>query len=231
MSSGDDKNGYGYTVLAGRVGTAVRSIVIHRRNGPDVVASISNGWYIAWWPAKTVATHATVITSKGSQSVALPSLATTRPVCNAGHPSGIVKHIGQGCQAATATSGPNSNGFGSDGVSGPPIVGQAIGRPFHGTLLLNVSNASSVLVCFHPPSNLSKALQVDGPTGPCEHATLVTKLPAHYPAQKNLLEAFPKGIWETKIPDGAASRGMLKLVVVPYGRAGHGMRSELTVAP
>ena len=66
------------------------------------------------------------------------------------------------------------------------MVGQIVGEPFHGTVLFNVWNATSVLVCFHPPADLNAAMQPKGPIGPCTHATLLTRLPPHYPVQRQV---------------------------------------------
>jgi hypothetical protein len=237
VSTGGNDKGHGFTVLTGRVGTAVRSVVIHRSNHINVIASIKGGWYLAWWPAGAQATYATVTsTATGSHRVALPSLATTNPSCHTRLPSGL-KHqphpLSVSCAAAGGTSFPNtvgkSNGPGSDGVPGPAMVGQIVGEPFHGRVLFNVWNASSVLVCFHPPADLNAAMQPKGPTGPCTHATLLTRLPPDYPVQKNLLELFPKGVWEIKLPVKSRNQGTQKFLVIPHGSLGDGLRSELIV--
>jgi hypothetical protein len=236
VSTGGNATGHGFTVLTGRIGTAVRSVVIHRSNHTNVIASINGGWYLAWWPAGAHATYATVTTTTGSHRVALPSLATTNPSCHIRLPSRWKNRphpFSVGCAAAGGTSFPNtvakSNGPGSDGISGPPMVGQIVGEPFHGTVLFNVWNASSVLVCFHPPADLNAAMQPNGPTGPCTHATLLTRLPPHFPVQKNLLELFPKGVWETRLPVKSRNQGTQKFLVIPHGSSGDGLRSELIV--
>jgi hypothetical protein len=236
VSTGGDDQGHGFTVLTGRVGTAVRSVVIHRSYHGNVVASIKGGWYLAWWPAGTRATYATVTTTSGSHRVALPTLATNNPSCDTRLPSrlkGQPHPHSVGCAAAGGTSFPNSvgksNGPGSDGVPGPPMVGQIVGEPFHGTVLFNVWNATSVLVCFHPPADLNAAMQPKGPTGPCTHATLLTRLPPQYPVQKNLLELFPKSLWETSLPAKSRNPETHRFLVIPHGPWGDGPRSELMV--
>ena len=75
--AGSDSRGHGYVLLAGQIGRAVRSIVIHRSNNINVKASINNGWYLAWWPAHAHATDATVTTASGERIVSLPPLAIT----------------------------------------------------------------------------------------------------------------------------------------------------------
>ena len=216
VASASDSNGHAFVLLAGRVGSAVRSIVIHRGNHGDVVASIKHGWYLAWWPANAGATNATVTTTSGAREIALPSLATSGPpACG---PSG------GGCAALQAGSN------GSAGVPGPPLIGGPVAKPFDRTLLLQISNAVNVLTCFHPPHNPVTAMQPHGPTGPCTHAALLTRLPSSYPVQKNLLEVFPHSVWRVKLPTGAGDHGALVFLVVADGTAGQGdVRSEITV--
>jgi hypothetical protein len=224
-NTGANSQGLGFIVLTGRVGSAVRAVVIHRRSGSDVTASISGGWFLAWWPENSPATYATVTTSTGQYRLSLPTLARMKLSCPV-LPAKLARHhLHAGC-IATASG---TNGPGSDGVPGPPAVGSVIGTPYHGTLLFNVWNATSVHVCFHPPANLNLALQPHGPTGPCTSATLLNRLPPHFPVQKDLLEMFPSGVWEVRLPPGSASRTDLKFLVVPHSSWGDGLRTELTV--
>jgi hypothetical protein len=217
VARASDANGHAFLLLAGRVGTAVRSIVIHRSNHIDVIASIKHGWYLAWWPARAHATGATVTTSSGVHEVALPSLATSSPTSCGGPP-------GTGCAALQAGSN------GSAGVPGPPLIGGPLAKPFGGILLLQVDNAVKVLVCFHPPHNAAAAMQPNGPTGPCTHAALLTRVPSRYPVQKNLLELFPNSVWKVKLPTGTGDHGALVFLVVAFGTPSQGqIRSEITV--
>lgn len=217
VASGSDADGHAFMLLAGRVGSAVRSIVIHRTSHIDVIASIKHGWYLAWWPARAHATGATVTTSSGVREVALPSLATSSPTsCGAS--------AGADCAALQAGSN------GSAGVPGPPLIGGPLAKPFGGTLLLQVDNAVKVLVCFHPPQNATAAMQPNGPTGPCTHGARLTRLPSRYPVQKNLLELFPHSVWEVKLPTGTGDHGALVFLVVAVGTPSEGqIRSEITV--
>lgn len=221
--SGSDKHGHGFILLTGRAGSAVRTIVIHRRNQAGVVASIKDGWYLAWWPASTPATNATVTTTSGRYNLALPASATTASPCSGfmhSHPSGACMSIG-----------PGSNGPGSAGVPGPPLVAGPLAKPFGHTLLLQVDNASRVLVCFHPPADETAALQANGPTGPCARAVLLTRLPARYPVQKNLLEVFPRAVWKINLPARSRHDGRLVFLVVADGRSNFPpARSELNMS-
>jgi len=217
VASGTDTDGQTFILLAGRVGSAVRSIVIHRSDHIDVIASIKNGWYLAWWPARAHATDATVTTSGGVHDIALPSLATSSPASCGGPP-------GSGCVAVQGGSN------GSAGVPGPPLIGGPLAKPFDGTFLLQVDNALKVLVCFHPPHNETAAMQPNGPTGPCTHAARLTRLPSSYPVQKNLPEVFPNSVWKVKLPTGTGDHGALVFLVVAFGTRSWGQsRNEITV--
>lgn len=231
--TGTDGEGHAYTLLTGRVGSAVRSVVIHRSNHSDVIASVRDGWYLAWWPARTRAVSATVTTTHGSQDVALPAGAQTTPSCSRPIHTGI-PHVVCGSTYAS------SNGPGSAGVPGPPLIGQVFGKPFDRALLINIEDASRVLTCFKPPSNQSAALQPNGPTGPCTHATLVTRLPPRYPIQKNLLELLPKSVWKITLPAGWHRTSPLVVLLVASGTSRYGLmgkarygqeRTEITVNP
>jgi hypothetical protein len=227
VTTGSDTKGHAFILLAGRVGSAVRSVVIHRSNHIDVIASMKDGWYLAWWPASTQATNATVTTTNGAHNVALPTLAKMTPSC-----SGLIHALGHGqpLSGACGSSQNGSNGPGSAGVPGPPLISGPLARPFGGILLIQVENALKVLVCFHPPHGVNAAMQPDGPTGPCAHAALLTRLPPRYPVQKNLLEVFPKGVWEITLPAGTRSHGALVFLVVAFGTSRYGQaRNEITV--
>lgn len=219
--TGSDATGHAFVLLAGRVGTAVRSIVIHRSNHIDVIASIKNGWYLAWWPARAHATHATVTTTSGVRDIALPALATSGPP-SCGGPAGSA------CGALQA----GSNGPGSAGVPGPPLISGPLAKPFQRTLLLEVDNASRVRVCFHPPPDAAAAMRPNGPTGPCTDAARLTRLPAGYPVQKNLLEIFPSSVWRVKLPTVTGNHRALVFLVVAFGTSSHGQaRNEITLNP
>jgi hypothetical protein len=207
----------------------VRSIAIHRSDGVTVIASIYHGWYLAWWPSNAHATYATITARSGVHMVALPALARVTTSCKAITRSRLSN--GRSLSGACASSETGSNGPGSDGVLGPPLVGDALAKPFQRTLLLKVDNASRVLVCFHPPADVIAALRPDGPTGPCAHAARLTRLPPGYPVQKNLLEVFPNSVWKVELPTGRRYRTPLTILVVAVGTSRFPQaRNEITVA-
>lgn len=62
----------GYVDTFGRVGPGVERIVIHTVDSGDVVASIDNGWFAAWWPSLgELPRSMTVTTTSGSNEVGL----------------------------------------------------------------------------------------------------------------------------------------------------------------
>lgn len=50
----------GYQRLFGRAGSGVIGVVVHRSNGSDVVATVQNGWFVAWWPGDDESSSITV---------------------------------------------------------------------------------------------------------------------------------------------------------------------------
>ena len=47
---GGDLKAQGWSVM-GRVGGAITQVVIETPNQPQILASLENGWFAAWWPA------------------------------------------------------------------------------------------------------------------------------------------------------------------------------------
>jgi hypothetical protein len=62
-------------MLDGRVASGVTGVSINLSNGRRVTATVSHGWYLAWWPGKPHATTARIIRSTGTRTVALPASA------------------------------------------------------------------------------------------------------------------------------------------------------------
>jgi hypothetical protein len=103
--------GKGYTFIEGRVGSGVSQVTLDLSDGSTVQATTENGWFAAWWPGSTGATHATLITSSGTRTVALP---TAEP------PSCPPSPDGQGsCSASSSSSGgPRTAVLGMQSASG-----------------------------------------------------------------------------------------------------------------
>ena len=92
-----------YTLVAGQVSSAVTGVALAETDGTQVVATVANGWVIAWWPNDNGIASAAVTTASGTTNEALT---------NAGPPP-----ITPG-SPAICTSGPTSSASGSCSVSG-----------------------------------------------------------------------------------------------------------------
>ena len=57
--------------IAGRAGMDVSGVTIVMADGMDVQATVSNGWFAAWWPGAQSAQTAEITTSAGTTSQAL----------------------------------------------------------------------------------------------------------------------------------------------------------------
>jgi hypothetical protein len=68
-----DSAGNQLTLADGRVGTGVSAVSFDLSDGTAVQATVSNGWYMAWWPGTATATNAEVTTAGGTTSVAAPA--------------------------------------------------------------------------------------------------------------------------------------------------------------
>lgn len=80
-----DSAGNALTVVDGRTGAGVTAVTIKRGDGSSVQATVSNGWYLAWWPGTVTATNAEVTTASGTSTVAFPSTpALAAPACPSG---------------------------------------------------------------------------------------------------------------------------------------------------
>jgi hypothetical protein len=62
-----------YTLVDGRVASGVTAVTLVRDDGQDVVATVEDGWLIAWWPGSATATSSEVTTSSGTSTEALQS--------------------------------------------------------------------------------------------------------------------------------------------------------------
>ncbi len=212
VATGSDSNGHAFVLMAGRVGSAVTSVTIHRSNRTDVVASVKDGWYLAWWPARVRATNGTVGTTHGRHTITLPALATQAPISCAGrHDSG--------CAAVQGGSG------GSGLFSGPPTISGAVSRPFGATLLFVVYNARRVQLCLHQGTAPQPPEASTPPATNCVQAQLLTKRPGSYPVQRNLLQVFRDSVWVVHLPSRIPRHGALTADVTAFGFTGWGSNS------
>ncbi len=71
-----------YTLVDGRTASGVTGVTLVRDDGQDVVATVADGWFVAWWPDSTDTTSAQVTTASGTTTEALVSLPKSAPgVC------------------------------------------------------------------------------------------------------------------------------------------------------
>jgi hypothetical protein len=102
-----------YTLVDGRVATGVTGVTLVREDGQDVVATVADGWLIAWWPGTATATSAQVTSASGTKSEALQSNAKAAPP----RPSAPGS-----CTSGSGSTGSSGSSGGSSGSSGGPSV-------------------------------------------------------------------------------------------------------------
>ena len=119
-----------YTFIDGRVANGITGVTLVLDDGQDVVSTVADGWFVAWWPGSTAnATSAQVTKSTGTTSEALvpashmgmkmPFGAAPKP----GQPmTGVPPALAPGsCTTSTTantSSGPSANCKGTGGNSG-----------------------------------------------------------------------------------------------------------------
>ena len=62
-----------YTLVDGRVASGVTGVTLVLDSGQDVVATVADGWLLAWWPSDATATSSQVTNASGTTSEALVS--------------------------------------------------------------------------------------------------------------------------------------------------------------
>lgn len=62
-----------YTLVDGRVGSGVTGVTLVLDSGQDVVATVADGWLLAWWPSDAAATSSQVTNASGTTSETLVS--------------------------------------------------------------------------------------------------------------------------------------------------------------
>lgn len=218
VAAGADPKRQAFVLLAGRVGSDVTAVVIHRGHGHNVLATLRNGWYLAWWPAQTRATGATVTTNSGSHTIKLPALATAPPLSCAGSNT-----------ACAAVGG----GTGASGLlAGPPMIGGTLHKPFRSVLLFLVYNATNVQLCVHLGAAPKRVPLSSEPATNCASARLIHTLPRTYPVQRNLLELFHDSVWMVSLPRHVGEHGRLTAYLRAFGlgRWRRGTFGEITAA-
>jgi hypothetical protein len=80
-----DSAGNALTLVDGRTGAGVTAVTIERSDGSSVQATVSNGWYLAWWPGTVTATKALITTASGTTTTAFPATPSlSAPSCPSG---------------------------------------------------------------------------------------------------------------------------------------------------
>jgi hypothetical protein len=96
-----NSSGQALTLVDGRIGAGVMSVTIDRSDGSSVKATVSGGWYLAWWPGTLQATTADVTTTTGTVTEHFPS--TPQGPAPAGCPAG--SHCSSGYSFGSARAG------------------------------------------------------------------------------------------------------------------------------
>ncbi len=108
-----------YTLVEGRAASGVTGVSLVEQDGQDVVATVADGWFVAWWPATEEATSAQVSTASGTTTEQLKSVAMPSPP-SVGSPSsgGPVSGSGSGSSGNSGNSGNSGSASGDAGTSG-----------------------------------------------------------------------------------------------------------------
>jgi hypothetical protein len=66
----------GDTVALGQVGSAVTGVTLSLSDGTQLVTTVGNGYFTAWWPSNATMLSADVTTAQGTVSEAIPASAS-----------------------------------------------------------------------------------------------------------------------------------------------------------
>lgn len=114
-----DSSGNALVIVDGEVGSGVTAVTIDRVDGSSVQASVTDGWYLAWWPGNVVAAGVEVTTASGTSTESFPA----RPVQSAPScPAGAKCSSGFGFESAPsgqATDGSQTTSIQLSGGTGP----------------------------------------------------------------------------------------------------------------
>jgi hypothetical protein len=102
----ENSSGQALTLVDGRIGAGVTSVTIHRSDGSSVQATVSGGWYLAWWPGTARATTADVTSTTGMVEEPFPSM--RQGPAPAGCPAGA--HCASGYSFGSAGSASTREG-------------------------------------------------------------------------------------------------------------------------
>ena len=113
-----------YTFVDGTTAAGVTGVTLGLDDGQDVVATVADGWFLAWWPGGATANSAQVSTASGTSNEQLVPLSVPTPPGgpvsgpgSTGNPSS-----GSATSGNSGSGGPSTNensGSGGAGNSGP----------------------------------------------------------------------------------------------------------------
>ena len=123
-----------YTLVDGRIASGVTGVTLVLDNGQDVVATVADGWLLAWWPSDAAATSSQVTNASGTMSEALasstkgpptpPASGSCTPTTTPDGANGVVHcassgggKVGSG-NSGNSSSGQNVTRAGNSGDSG-----------------------------------------------------------------------------------------------------------------
>ncbi len=109
-----------YTLIDGRVANGVTGVTLVREDAPDVVATVADGWFVAWWPgAASPATSAQVTNATATSTEPFAPSAKLGAPGSCTSTAGTAHCVGSnnGGQIGSGNSG-NSGSSGNTGNSG-----------------------------------------------------------------------------------------------------------------
>ncbi|MCL2419200.1 MAG: hypothetical protein FWD04_07900 [Conexibacteraceae bacterium] len=120
-----DSAGNALTLADGHIGAGVTAVTIDLSDGSSVQATVSNGWYMAWWPGSVTAAKAEVTTASGTNTITFPSApAMTCPSgssnCSVGYGYGGGPGAGVRQNATQSDSVTQGRAHGSSGSANSP---------------------------------------------------------------------------------------------------------------
>jgi hypothetical protein len=97
-----------YTLVDGRVATGVTGVTLVLDDGQDVVTTVADGWFVAWWPDSVDATSAQVTSASGTTSESLVWLHHAPAGPAAPGTSGAASNSGSSGSSANGSNSANS---------------------------------------------------------------------------------------------------------------------------
>ena len=112
-----------YTLVDGRTASGITGVTLVQQGGQDVVATVADGWFVAWWPGTAQATSVQVSTASGTTSEQLEQLPMPKGPGPGSPSAGPVG--GSGSTGNSGDSGNSGNSgsatTGSSGNAGPAL--------------------------------------------------------------------------------------------------------------